>query len=189
VNASASAQASGQFVVAWAQNYTTGYSSASASFSEDYALTVFGGSGAGFAEPIMSAQGDSQGGMASAIASATLENSSGGCETGSANEGPPLSTCGPGSVPFVFGVPQTLTLSLAAYATSGDDYSAGVQGAASGYVGFEFFVNGDPYNATYTFTPGAAVPEPGMFPVLAAMACVALIARLRGGATARPETR
>jgi hypothetical protein len=44
-------------------------------------------------------------------------------------------------------------------------------------VGFVFYANGQVLNdVTYSFTPA---PEPGMFPLLAAMACAALIAHKR----------
>ena len=116
-------------------------------------------------------------------ASSSLLNSSGaGCEAGAAGSGLPSTDCNPTSLPFVFGVPQTLTLSLEAYAASAYGVLAGGSAGSPAYFSF-FSVSGQQLSGvTYTFTPvPAPVPEPGMFPLLAAMACAAPIAckRLR----------
>jgi hypothetical protein len=174
--ATASADSGDLFVDAFVSSLTGGYSSASASFSGEYVLTVMGGSGDGFADPLLSAGGDSFGAEDVASSSASLGGSSGGCQA----TGGPLppyssSTCTPTSLSFVFGIPQTLDISLSANATSGFDYDdPGVEGSA-GAGGFSFYdVNGNPLpNATYTLVPFTPTPEPDMFPLLAVMACAA----------------
>ena len=181
----ASAEWQGFYVDASASSYNGGSSSASVSFSGAFILTVMGGTGDGFADPGLSAGGDSFGAEATAFASASLEASSGGCQaTGGPQPPYSFSTCTPTSMSFVFGIPQTLGISLSANATSGSGYDdPGVVGGAS-TGGFSFYdVNGNPLNdVTYTFVPApppTPTPEPGMFPLLAAMACASLIARKR----------
>jgi hypothetical protein len=182
----ASASSGGGFVDALASSLASDSSSASASFSEAYILTVMGGIGDGFADPGLSAGGDSFGAEDVAYSSAALYSNSGGCEA-SGDPLPPysFSTCGPTSMSFVFGVPQTVDIDLSATATSGPGYEdPGVNGGA-GIGGFSFYdANGNPLNGvTYTFVPAppppTPTPEPGMFPLLAAIASAALIARKR----------
>jgi hypothetical protein len=172
-NASAEASLAGQFVDVWAWSNTGGTSSASASLSMSFIFTVFGGSGNGSADPQMYVSGDAEGSEIYSWASASM-----GCDTWVTGSGQPISTCTPTSVPFVFGIPQTLTLSLDAGATSGPGYPGGVSGSA-GFGGLALFIDGEPAGgATYTLTPVAApIPEPGMFPLLAMMACATLAAR------------
>ena len=166
-NVGASALATDQFVDVGVFNAPLNSASAWALFSMDYVLTVFGGSGDGFAEPQLEALSAPNFGQDSSAAGADL-----GCEA-LAEGGDRYNTCTPTSLPFVFGVPQTLTLSMDAQATA-SNYGYDSMEANAGFGGFWFYVNGQPFDATYTFTP---VPEPGMFPLLAAMACAALIAK------------
>ena len=177
-SASAEANLAGLYVTVWVTSYTGYTSAASASLTGDYVLTVMGGSGDGFAEPQLYAAGGNEGAEAVGWSQESLGNSSGGCEVDGPNEGFPYSTCTPTSLPFVSGIPQTLDLSMYADATSGPGYPDNGVGSGAGGVGFVFYdVNGQPLSGvTYTFTP---TPEPGMFPLLAAMACAALIARKR----------
>jgi hypothetical protein len=86
------------------------------------------------------------------------------------------------SIPFVFGVPQMLTLSEFADAEAGP-YFYGVPdvGGMAGLLGFSFSAYGQPLNGvTYTFVPAnqTSVPEPASLP-LTALACAALIAIAR----------
>jgi hypothetical protein len=141
-----------------------------------YELTVMGGIGDGFAEPQLSAAGsfsDPQYPQNFGYATELLSGNSGSCEAIAGAGNPYQDSCTPTSVSFVFGIPQTLNLSLYAGAASGLGYE---NSASTGGVGFVFYnVNGQLLNdVTYTFTPA---PEPGMFPLLAAMFCAALIAR------------
>ena len=159
-----------------------GSSSASASFTEGFILTVTGGSGDGYAEPLfaLSAGGSSEGFQGFGEASASL----GGCAL--QTNGAPPGTCSPMSVPFVFGVPQMLTLSES---TSADVLSPWSEPSSLAYgnasmTGFEFFdANGQPLNGvSYSFVSTgqpSGVPEPGTFPILTTMACAALIAFAR----------
>ena len=93
---------------AWASVWTApgggGGSSASASFTEEGVFMVTGGSGYAYAAPLLEAGGDRYFGVASAYAWASF----GGCTVGSQRG----QYCPWDSVPFEFGVPQTLTLSL-----------------------------------------------------------------------------
>jgi hypothetical protein len=166
----ASAGVGQYFVYAGAINSTGHTAAASSQFSMDYVLTFVGGTGDAFAEPLLSAGGGTEGGMAGAAGGVTFGTSMGnGCEAGVA--GNPFDTCNSTSLPFVFGVPIDVTLSMNAWANSGPDYAASVNGGAS-FSGFEVFVDGQPVAASYTLVPADA-PEPGMAPVLA-LACLAL---------------
>ena len=69
--ASAEVSVTGQYVSAGAWAGYGQSASASASFTQDYVFTVWGGSGDGFAEPLLMVQGDRQG-SDSAGASASL---------------------------------------------------------------------------------------------------------------------
>jgi len=156
-----------------------GTSSAQAGIYGTYLLTVTGGSGDAFADPQLSTElelGDN--GIFQNYASASLTNSSGGCEVMDGDGNPYQNNCTPTSVPFVFGTPQALYLSVFAdtQIQVGDirlyDQASAVD------EGFVFYgLNGQVLNnITYSFVPA---PEPGMFPLLAAIACAALIARPR----------
>jgi hypothetical protein len=156
---------------AWAEVWTApgrgGGSSASASFTEEGVFMVTGGSGYAYAEPLLEAGGDSYFCAAWAGAWASF----GGCTVSSQGG----QYCPWSSVRFEFGVPQTLTLSLSAYA-NGMGLPAPPVGADAMFRGFDFFeAYGQPlgYNVNYTFV---ATPEPGTLPLLTAMACAALIA-------------
>lgn len=97
------------------------------------------------------------------------------CEAGYNGNPFGYTTCTPTSLTFTFGVPQTVTISANAWAYTGPMYAADVSGGAS-YGGFYIYVNGEPCDgASFTLVPGEAVPEPGMFPVLAALACAGLM--------------
>jgi hypothetical protein len=183
-DASASASSGNQMVGVFVLTDPGGSSQASASLSGVYELTVFGGSGDGFAAPELSASSGFDGAGADSQAQESLMNSSGaGCYATSLEGGMLETNCTSTSLPFVFGVPETLTLSMNASAFSLGFYESYPITGGAGGVGFAFYdVNGNPLPATYTFVPAsstAPTPEPGMFPLLAAMACAALIARRR----------
>ncbi|MGC2415246.1 MAG: hypothetical protein WA459_21425, partial [Stellaceae bacterium] len=115
---------------AWAANGQPD-ASASALLTGDYAFTVTGGSGDGFAEPLLTIWGANGGNVE--WASASL----GGCEV---SLGGPLQ-CLWASVPFEFDVPQTLALFLHAGA-SVSPYGGATGEASVGGFAF-FYTNGD----------------------------------------------
>jgi hypothetical protein len=168
--ASAEVSVTGQYVSAGAWAGYGQSASASASFTQDYVFTVWGGSGDGFAEPLLMVQGDRQG-SDSAGASASL----GGCELSQGGSGPPLH-CNWASIPFEYNVPQILTLSLSAGADA-YPYQNGTEYGTAEEDGFTFFdTSGNPLGGVpYSFDPVPA-PEPGTLPLLTAMACAAIIA-------------
>jgi len=183
-NASASASSGNQMVGIYLLSDPGGSSLASASLSGVYELTVFGGSGDGFAAPELSASSEFDGAGADSQAEESLTNSSGGgCSASSFYGGMLETNCTSTSLPFVFGVPETLTLSMDASGFSSADYETYPITGGAGGVGFAFYdVNGNPLPATYTFVPASSTtptPEPGMFPLLTTIACAALIARKR----------
>jgi hypothetical protein len=101
------------YVIAWAGYDTPDSSSATASLSQDFILTVTGGQGGGYAETQgLYAFGQYRSPQAQAEGSVSL----GGCSFESDSDVNPPQYC---QVPFVFGVPQTLTLSLSASASAG----------------------------------------------------------------------
>ncbi len=169
-----------------------GYSSsASASFTEDYVLTMTGGSGAAFAEPSMGAYGGAFDNDFRAAGYATVSNSSGyGCYV----EGFKITTtnCNDRSLPFVFNTPQTITVSeeaggsaIGADGVFGYEFS-GAWGPEIG--GFAFFnAQGQRLDGvSYTLVPGV-VPEPGTLPLAGGgIACAALIALRRRRRTHSP---
>jgi hypothetical protein len=156
-------------------------SSASAASFGVYILTATGDSGDGFAYPTLGASSGFDGAGAAGGGEVSLVNSSGdGCSAYSSDGGGLEDNCTSTSLPFVFGIPETLYLSLDASAFSSADYDTYPVGAFAGIqpMMFSFY---DGYgqslgNVTYTFAPA---PEPGMFPLLAAIACATLIARMR----------
>jgi hypothetical protein len=143
---------------------------ASASFVGNYLFTATGGSGDGFAEPYLWVRGDSGGGGAVGGASASL----GGCQLSVAGYGV-VQGCPWNSVPFEFGVPQILTLSLSAGASSsyGPVSGSALAGGPEMFVGF-FDSNGQAIGASYTFVPVVLSPEPGTL-LLTMLTCGALI--------------
>ena len=159
-----------------------GSGGADASLTGDYILTVTGGYGNGYAEPefLIGASSLGNGGGEASV-------SLGGCwlQTVFVPPGP----CPQTSVAFVFGVPQTLTLSEDAEADTLGSW-AGTAPEVGGMVqldGFSFITAyGQPLSGiAYTFVPGEATPEPGTLPLLTAMACAAFIAfKLRRGSPA-----
>jgi len=152
----------------------SGNAQGEATLYTSYELTVMGGIGDGGADPQLSAAGSFSDPQYNGFAMELLSGNSGSCEAFASDGNPFQTSCTPASAPFVFGVPQTLNLSLYADANSGPGYE---NSASAGGVGFVFYANGQVLNdVTYTFTPA---PEPGMFPLLAAMACAALIAHKR----------
>ena len=172
--ASASAGANWVRAEAWPLEFFDSFS-AQARFQADYVLTVTGGVGMAFAEPCLLAGASWRGG---AYADGSV-GSVGVWASGWGNGGDV--TChGPvpdhGWLPFVFGVPQTLTVD---FSTSVNAWR--LTGATVGFVeftGFRFF---DAHQnlltgITYTFNE---VPEPGTFPILAAIAATALAIRAR----------
>jgi hypothetical protein len=160
-----------------------GSATASASFSENYVLTVTGGSGEAFAWPELPLPGSGfNGAQAFASAEETIEGASGGCSASATPGGFGESNCNSTSLPFVFGVPQIVNVSMAATAQFGpnwsgqDDYP--VYSGAGGGIEFAFYgANGQQINASYSFVPGSSVPEPRTFWLLAAMALAAVFAR------------
>lgn len=176
LNVGAEAGATDSYVYAQVINATGHTASASATFQMGYIFTVFGGTGDGSAEPELSATGGTQGGMAEAAGGVTISSSTGGgCQAGFIGNPHGFDTCTPTSVPFVFGIPQTIAISANAFASAGPNYAASVSGGAN-YGGFFIYVNGQPFEGAYfTLVPGEAVPEPDMFPVLAVIACAGLI--------------
>lgn len=194
-DASAQAQASltSMSVYASAQTWmptwgvSAGSSSATASLSQDFILTVTGGYGDGYAQPEFSLGSHSYFGVGWGTASISL----GGCSEFSSGGGQGV-PCPTTSVAFVFGVPQTLTLSESAWAGAGGYfYGVGTVGGLAGLDGFSF--SGWGSSVTYTFVPApppSPTPEPGTL-ALTAMACAALIAfagrrRSRDRKVARP---
>jgi hypothetical protein len=162
------------YAVAWTA-FSGGDSSAEASLTGDYILTVTGGYGSGYAEPefMMGSNGfgDGEGQAIVSLGGCYVESSMGG----------PAPGCPPTSVAFVFGVPQTLALSE--YAQGGAaGWGTPEDGAEAGLFGFSFITAyGQPLSGiTYTFVPTdqppSAMPEPGTLPLLNAMACAAFIA-------------
>jgi hypothetical protein len=164
--------------------------SATASLSQYFILTVTGGSGDGYAEPqqLYAVGGHPSNGEG--WASASL----GGCAFGSSEDVEPPQYCPWWSVPFVFGAPQTLTLSESASASVGP---LGTESAAAGFVGGFLFFNAQGQQLsgiTYTFVPTdqppSATPEPGTLPLLSAVACAAFIAfKLRRRSSDRRAAR
>ena len=172
--ASATVQGFNVAASAWAAASTPnlpGYASnATVWFTEDLVFTFFGGTGEGFAQPDLALSIVEQIGSAGG-ATASL----GGCLVQY-----PGYNCPWDSFQFDFGVPETLTLSLYASATTfGEPYeAAGASGEAAynGFLGF-YDVNGIPLSGvTYEIGPvGQSSPEPGTF-LLTAMAGAALLA-------------
>ena len=166
-----------------------GTSAAQAGLYGTYLLTVTGGTGDGFAEPQLSTElelGDN--GIFQNYASASLTNSSGGCEVMDGDGNPYQNDCTPTSVPFVFGTTQALYLSVFADTQIQVSDIRLYDQASAGDAGFVFYgVNGQVLNdVTYTFVPA---PEPSTLRLFAAMACAAFIARKRlprPGSAARP---
>jgi hypothetical protein len=166
-----------------------GTSSAQAGLYGTYLLTVTGGSGDGFADPQLSTElelGDNS--VFQNYASASLTNSSGGCEVTDGDGNPYQNNCTPTSVPFVFGTSQALYLSVFADTQIQVSDIRLYDQASAADAGFVFYgVNGQVLNdVTYTFVPA---PEPSTLPLSAAMACAAFIARKRlprPGSAARP---
>ena len=150
-------------------------SSATASLSQDFILTVTGGQGDGYAETELGAYGGNPWSGGQGWGSESL----GGCNFWSGDDVNPPEYC---QLAFVFGVPQTLTLSESAGASVGPYSSAGTSGGAGMPGYFTFFSDqGQPLSGvTYTLVPGEATAEPRTLPLLTAMACAAFIAfRLR----------
>jgi hypothetical protein len=130
-------------------------SSATASLSQDFILTVTGGQGDGYAETELGAYGGNPWSGGQGWGSESL----GGCNFWSGDDVNPPEYC---QLAFVFGVPQTLTLSESAGASVGPYSSAGTSGGAGMPGYFTFFSDqGQPLSGvTYTLVPGEATPEP-----------------------------
>jgi hypothetical protein len=177
------------YVIAWTGYGTPDSSSATASLSQDFILTVTGGQGDGYAETELGAYGGNPWSGGQAWGSESL----GGCNFWSGHDVNPPEYC---QVAFVFGVPQTLTLSESAGASVGPYSYGGASGGAGGPGAFAFFNDqGQPLSGiTYTFVPTdqppSAAPEPGTLPLLTAMACAAFIAfKRRRGSPGRSAAR
>jgi hypothetical protein len=143
--------------------------SASVSFTEDYVLTVTGGSGGGFVEAQLSAYAQYSDPYAEVSATASL----GGCTAV-----PYYSFCRE-ATPFVFNTPQILTLYVSLDASAGSGYNFGSNGDAGASWGqFEFFnAQMQPISVSYTFIDTEIpTPEASTLPVLTGIACAALIA-------------
>jgi hypothetical protein len=162
-----------------------GISSAEASLSGAYVLTVTGGSGDAFAEPQLSTELElGTDSVFRNYASVGLANASGGCTAMAGNGNPFLNTCTPTAVPFVFNTPQVLFLIMFAETQIQPGAIRDYDSASAAEAGFVFYgANGQVLNGvTYSFVPVSSfipTPEPGMFPLLAAMACAVPIARRR----------
>ncbi len=174
------------YATAWAGYDTPDSSGATASLTQDFILTVTGGQGDGYAETEgLYASGQWRDAENSAFASVSL----GECSFGSGSDVEPPQYC---QVPFVFGVPQTLTFSETASASAGPYTGlAGATGSAGGVGGFLFFddygqqLSGVTYSFVATDQPPSGTPEPRTLPLLTAMACAAFIAfKLRRGSPA-----
>jgi len=169
----ASAQVSWMSVnaTAWT-GFSGGDSSAYASLTGDYILTVTGGYGSGYAEPefLMASGGfHGYGGASASLGGCSVESSMGRGAAG----------CPPTSVAFVFGVPQTLAFSESAEGGAAGSGTPEDGGSAELYSFLFFSSYGQPLSGiTYSFVdqPPSATPEPGTLPLLTAMACAAFIA-------------
>jgi hypothetical protein len=165
----------------WGVGSSGGDNYAQATITEDYVLTITGGSGSAFAEPLLYVTG-----QATNDASAGALASLGQCHVNTIDGNNP--GCQWDSVAFVFDTPQVVTLFLDAGAAA--DSISPLVTSESTITGFEFFdVNDQPLSGiSYTFAPvDQSTPEPGTS-LLTAMACAALIAfgcrrqrRSRGG--------
>jgi len=143
-------------------------SNATASLTEDLVFTFFGGTGPGFAQPWLTLSASMHFGS-NAAATATF----GACLVG------PGGVCDWNSMPFVFGVPETVTLTLnVGAATYGEWYDSATASASAEFDGFFGFsdVNGYPLSGvTYTMSPAGEAPEPATL-LLTAMAGAVLLA-------------
>jgi hypothetical protein len=152
---------------------------ASASLGADYVLTVTGGSGEGLFQPAFSYSGgyddgSQMSGTASAVCVINLWV-------------PPQDTqCYGIFMPFVFGTPETLDVSLSLWAEESDAtfsrHNFGV-GLSLGCCSFEFFDDQwQPLTGvSYTFVPAPGetpTPEPGTFLLFAGAGCAGLVRRL-----------
>ena len=143
---------------AWTGYDTPDGSGATASLSQDFILTVTGGQGGGYAETegLYASGGDPWSG-GQAWGSASL----GGCSFESSSDVNLPQYC---QVAFVFGVPQTLTLSLSAGASVGAYSSAATSGSAGLANYFFVFFNdqGRPLSGiSCTFVPTDQPPFRG----------------------------
>jgi hypothetical protein len=151
--------------------------SASATFQDDYVLTVTGGSGSGSIWPCMFASWDNYRGSGNAginfggsAVSAPGSSTSGG--TFGRCEGPPNTPL----IPFTFGVPQTITVSMSGFATVGITPS---QVGDSVYLrGLQFFdTAGNPLADVHFTLVSTAVPEPSTLALLFGGLCLIVSAR------------
>ena len=206
--ASASCQSSPQTYASASADLTTlsvdvvtastpaGTSGALAELYGVFELTVMGGSGEAFVDPQLSANLLLNGEFTN-YAEAAFTNSVGdGCKAVEGDGTIGQNTCIPTTMPVVFGKPEIVYLSLYAEAELLPGTYYPYDTASAGVDGLLFYnASGQPLNdVTYTlvaapssgpmpsFAPLSSVtptPEPGLFPLLAAMACAALIARKR----------
>jgi hypothetical protein len=169
-SASATVNFDGLVVDANASADPNGNSLATVSFTEDLELTFFGGTGEGFAEPWMSLS-FSFGFESDSAASATM----GGCQVITTS----LPVCPWNSVPFVFGVPETVGLTLIAEAAAFGGMVPAAADAEAAFDGFRGFSDPDGNGlsgVTYQISlVGAPVPEPSTL-LLTAIAGAALLA-------------
>ena len=151
-------------------------SSASASFTGEYVLDITGGSGSGYAEPLWMFFADNYlGTLAMAGISATMVTSMGDCSVESifpSDNNP--QTCS--SLPFTFGVPQTVAVSLSAGAIASFPALVNAIGSFDGFYFFDSF--GRPTSATYSLAPVELTPEPATW-LLTATAFAALVTLAR----------
>lgn len=140
--------------------------SATATFQDDYLFTVTGGSGSGMIEPCIAVFWDNDRGNGDAGISF---GSTGFSTEGGTREGA-LASCDGFSIPllpFTFGVPQVVTVSMSATAQVGITPSQ-VDDSAD-LDGFQFFDDsGNQLSNVHFSLVSTSVPEPGMwFPLLA----------------------
>jgi hypothetical protein len=149
--------------------------SASASFTGEYVLDITGGSGSGHAEPLWWFSADNYLGTAAmAGISATMVTSMGSCYVVSIYPEQNPQTCD--SLPFTFGVPQMVTISLFAGASASVPAEVNAFGWFDGFYFFDS--SGNPTSATYSLAPIELTPEPATW-LLAATAFAALVTLAR----------
>lgn len=159
---------------------------ASASLGALYVLTVTGGTGEGVFQPAFSFSGGYDGGSLMGGNASIADNSGNGCGIGIL--APSQNTqCYGTFMPFVFGTPETLEVSLSLSANETDStFSPHNFGVSLTLVccSFEFFADQhEPplSGVSYTLVPAPGetpTPEPGTFLLFAGAGCACLVRRL-----------
>jgi hypothetical protein len=165
---------------------------AGVSLSEDFILTVTGGSGDGFFVGCFSGFADPGIGGAMVFVNGSFGGSGGESSFG------PLDTCGSqfnflrDREPFTFGVSQILTAALGAgvsqlFTARPDSADARVHwGSANGDLFLVFDTAGNPINASFTLVPVPA-PEPSSWSLLGIGMLFLLAMEFRGAFTNEPD--